>query len=82
MTAAQQIRQFVENALRRQGSEVVLADDYPLIDNGLLDSLMLMDLIAFVEQCFSVVVDPMEIVPENFGTVRAVAVLVERLSQA
>jgi len=78
MTADAKIRQFIDNALRRQGIEVDLGDEYPLIDNDLLDSLTLMDLIAFLEQSFTIVVDPTEIVPENFATVAAIAALVSR----
>jgi acyl carrier protein len=78
MTAAQEIRQFIEKALRRQGIEVELREEYPLIDNNLIDSLTLMELIAFLEQSFSIVVDPIEIVPENFATLQAIAALVTR----
>lgn len=76
--AAAEIRQFIDKALRRQGIEVVLSEEYPLIDNNLLDSLTLMELIAFLEQSFRIVVDPIEIVPENFATVRTIADLVTR----
>jgi acyl carrier protein len=82
MTASQEIRQFIETALRRQGIEIVLSQDYPLIDNDLLDSLMLMELISFLEESFSIVVDSADIVPENFATVGAIAVLVARQQQA
>lgn len=78
MTTAAQIRQFIDRALRRQGIEVDLGEEYPLIDSKLIDSLTLMDLIAFLEQSFRIVVDPTDIVPENFATVRAIAALVTR----
>lgn len=76
--AAAAIQKFIDKALRRQGIEVVLSEEYPLIDNNLLDSLTLMKLIAFLEQSFRIVVDPIEIVPANFATVRAIAALVTR----
>ena len=42
--------------------------DTPLIDSGLLDSLMLMQLIAFLEKGYAVEIPPTDVVPQNFGS--------------
>jgi acyl carrier protein len=49
-----------------------------LLDDGVLDSLRLMRLIQFIGERFSVELQPDEVVPQNFRTLDAVAVLVDR----
>lgn len=56
------------------GREV--ADDYPLIDNGVLTSLQTVELVTFLEDRFGIMVDEDEFDEENFGSVRAIAGLV------
>lgn len=52
------------------------APDDPIIAAGVIDSLGLFDLIAFVERRYGVAIPPEEIVLENFLTVRALATFV------
>jgi acyl carrier protein len=46
-----------------------LKDDEPLFDSGIIDSLGLIKLIAFIEENFNVSIDMGEIMIENFNTV-------------
>jgi acyl carrier protein len=46
-----------------------LKDDEPLFESGIIDSLGLIKLIAFIEENFSVSIDMSEIMIENFNTV-------------
>lgn len=48
------------------------------IQDGLLDSFDLVSLVSMLEEQFSVFIDALEIVPENFATVDAIASLVSR----
>jgi acyl carrier protein len=55
--------------------EIMLADngtkidpDESLISNGVLDSLGLLRLIAFIEEQFGIEVDDGDVVPDNFQT--------------
>src|SRR5581483_2744374 len=59
-----------------------LGDEEHLLANGILDSLGILRLVAFIEETFGVNVPDEALVPENFGTVRRVAALVERLETA
>jgi acyl carrier protein len=75
-----------EAALRAFISETCLApgdpgleDDEPLLTNGILDSLGIMRLAVFIEETFGVNVADEALVPENFGSLRRVAALIERL---
>jgi acyl carrier protein len=71
------IRQFILDRFpssRRRPLE----DTDPLIENGIVDSLGVLDVVAFIESAFGVVVDDEELVPENFQTVSKIAAYVER----
>jgi len=56
------------------GREV--ADNYPLIDNGVLTSLQTVELVTFLEDRFGILVEDDEFDEENFGSVQAIAGLV------
>jgi acyl carrier protein len=45
-----------------------LKDDEPLFESGIIDSLGLIKLLAFVEENFNVSIDMSEIMIENFNT--------------
>jgi acyl carrier protein len=66
----EQIRSFiVENFLF---SERGLEDDEPLFDSGIIDSLGLIKLIAFIEKKFNISIDMSEIMIENFNTLNGI----------
>ena len=48
------------------------------VEDGLLDSLDIVSLVTELEQSFGVCIDGIDIVPENFITATAIAVLVNR----
>ncbi len=52
-------------------------DDEPLIENGVPTSLQTIELVTFLEDRFGIVVEDDEFDEENFGSVEAVARLVE-----
>jgi acyl carrier protein len=54
-----------------------VSDDYPLIENGVLTSLQTVELVMFMEERFGIVVEDEELDEENFGSVEAIASLVE-----
>ena len=49
----------------------------PLMSAGILDSLATLKLIAFLEQEFSIRVEPHEVSEENFNTLQAISNLVD-----
>ncbi|MEH0822392.1 MULTISPECIES: acyl carrier protein [unclassified Micromonospora] len=77
MTVSEQIRAFLARELDQRGHAVTVTDDLPLLDQGLLDSLAIMQLVGFMEDTYRIEINPEEIVPENFATVRDMATLVE-----
>ncbi len=59
-----------------------VSDDYPLIENGVLTSLQTVELVMFMEERFGIVVEDEELDEENFGSVEAIASLVESKTAA
>jgi acyl carrier protein len=57
-----------------------LAADYDLLVNGVVDSLGLLKLIAWIETEFDVTVDDAALDPDNFRTVDAIQAFVARAS--
>lgn len=55
-----------------------LDDDLDLIEQGLVDSLGILELLAFMDREFGVVVPADEVIPENFRSIRALSQLIER----
>jgi len=67
---------MIVNDLAWTGSPDVLTPDYPLIDNQVLDSLGIYQMVTFIQDEFDIEVDAMELVPDNFETIGAIERLV------
>ena len=70
------IRDFITQELM-QRSDVALADDVALIDEGHLTSLQTVELLMFLEEKFEIEIDPIEVDEENFKTLTTIAALVQ-----
>jgi acyl carrier protein len=66
------LRQFVMENLAQGKVAGVLEDDASLIDNGVIDSLGIFQLVSFLEQSYGVRVRDEEIVLENFRSINAI----------
>jgi acyl carrier protein len=62
------------------GQAPVMADT-ALIEQGILDSIEILNLVAFLEERFAITLPVEEFVPENFSTPAAIAALVGRLGR-
>jgi len=66
---------FAQDGATRQGA-VTVAPDTDIVGQGLIDSLGIFKLIAFVEENFRVTIEPDEVLLENFQTLRALRNLI------
>lgn len=70
------IRGFVvENFLFGDTSQP-LADDASLIDNDIIDSTAVLELVAFIEDSFGIVMADADIVPANLDSLSRIATFV------
>ena len=82
MTHTATIKQFIlEEFLPDVGPEE-LAADHDLLADGVIDSLGLLKLIAWVEDRFALAVDDTALDPDNFRSIAAIDAFVTRASAA
>jgi acyl carrier protein len=74
------IREFIRRDILFGEEDISLDDDSPLLE-GVLDSMALMRLVAFIEEEFDIEVDDQEISTQNFRTIEDVARLVKRTAE-
>ncbi len=66
---------FTQEGAGREAA-VAVAPDTDIIGQGLVDSLGIFKLIAYVEESFKVTIEPEEVLLENFQTLRALRNLI------
>ena len=54
-----------------------MLDDESLFDRGIIDSLGVLKLVAFLEEQYGVCVDDEELIPENFETIALLKEFIE-----
>ena len=54
-----------------------LTDDISFLEEGIIDSTGVLELIAFLEEQFSIKVDDEELIPENLDSINNVATYLE-----
>jgi acyl carrier protein len=76
------VREFILNTFLMGEPPESLQDTTPLLTTGIMSSLATLELVAFVENTFSVVLQPEDLGLERLDTVDAIVALVrERLPQ-
>lgn len=75
---AQQVRDYViDRFLFGQGGERLL-DDASFLEQNLVDSTGVLEMVMFLEQRFAVKVQDHELIPDNFDSVNRIAAFVAR----
>ncbi|MFC5826534.1 phosphopantetheine-binding protein [Nonomuraea insulae] len=72
MSHADSIKQFVLTEFLDGVGADELTDDYDFIANGVIDSLGILKLIAWLEENFKVLLNYSELDPTNFRTVSSI----------
>lgn len=76
MSYRETVRQFiVENFLF--GEETKLEDDISFLENGIIDSTGILELIAFLEETYDIKVEDEELIPENLDSLNNVTAFIE-----
>jgi acyl carrier protein len=55
-----------------------IIDAAPLLENGILDSLGILEVVAFIEQEFHIFLNDDDLMPENFYSIECIASFVQR----
>jgi acyl carrier protein len=77
MQIQESIRQYIAKNLLFSENGFAYSDSASFLNEGIVDSVGVMELVAFVDQEFGIEVEPDEISPENFDSVERIAKFVE-----
>lgn len=77
-TCSDRIKEFIMTEVNPDLQLTALDDDQPLIDSGIVDSLGVLKIMAFLDETFGVDLSSAEINLGNFKDVRTICGLVER----
>ncbi|HUN55350.1 MAG TPA: phosphopantetheine-binding protein [Smithella sp.] len=73
----EQIRKFIKTKIVKDNT-IDFKDTDSLIETGIIDSLGIQVLLAYLEETYAISISDDELVPENFETIDAIKHFVER----
>ncbi len=71
------IRKFVVEHIPRV-SQLEGQDDVQLLEDGLLDSLGILDVVTYLEEEFGITISDEELTPDNFQSIRTIFLFVQK----
>ncbi len=66
------INEYISQELIPDPTLLPLANDTPLLDSGIIDSLSLLRIVVFLEERFGITMGDADLLPENFASVNAI----------
>jgi acyl carrier protein len=72
------VRQYIAQNILFSNNGYPYADDASFLDEGIIDSMNVLELVAFVEEKFGITVQDQDIVPDHFDSVSKLAAYVRR----
>jgi 2-hydroxymuconate-semialdehyde hydrolase len=79
MMLLHELMEFIRRDLAGEHNRIPIDEQTPLIDQGIIDSMGLMQLIDFIEARTGVRVPDDEVMPDNFETVASMGEMIARL---
>ncbi len=77
MNVQEQLKQFVTSEFMYEQDSKALSPDLDLLNQGIIDSMGILDLVSYLEQTFNIQVTDEEITPENFRNLNALTHFVQ-----
>jgi acyl carrier protein len=78
MTVEAQIKDYIAKNLLFSSDGFKYAEDASFLEEGIVDSQGVMELVLFVEENFGVQVKDTEIIPDNFDSVSKLSAYIQR----
>ena len=76
-----EIRQYLLKNSAVEGI-VSIDDEQSLLEAGVIDSVAMVDLIAFLETNYKITINEDDMMPENFDTLESIAQFIGRMQQS
>jgi acyl carrier protein len=70
------IRQYIAENILFSNNGYPYSDDISFLENGIIDSMNVMELVLFAETNFGITIEDREIVPDNFDSVSKLAAFI------
>jgi acyl carrier protein len=77
VTTQDTLRTFIADELQCDLPPGHLTDEYPLIDEQVIDSMGIYEIVTFVENEYGIEILDDELLPENFETINAITKLID-----
>lgn len=74
----QDLRDFIAETMLFSSNGYPHSDEKSFLENGIVDSLNVMELAMFSEKSYGISIDDHEIIPDNFDSIRNLAAFVRR----
>ena len=81
MDAKALIRDYASKELLNGQLDIKLDDHTELIENGLIDSIAIIKLLAYLEETFSIEIEQQNLVPDNFESIESISQMVIRMTE-
>lgn len=78
MEVREQIRNYIAETFLFSDNGFNVSDDISFLDEGIIDSMGVLELIMFTEETFNISVEDDEIKPENFDSVNKLYDYIQR----
>lgn len=78
MNIEPQIRNYIAQNLLFSDNGFKYSDDASFLQEGIVDSIGVLELVAFTEESFDIIVDDLDVTPDNFDSVSQLAAYVRR----
>lgn len=73
MSEEEQIERYIIQNLIFGDENTKLDPEISLLETGVIDSVAVMEIVLYVEECFGLSVEDNEIIPDNFGSISKLA---------
>jgi acyl carrier protein len=80
MAIESQLKDYIAKNLLFSNKGYTYSDDASFLEEGIVDSQGVMELVMFVEDKFKITVDDMDVTPDNFDSITRLASYVRRKS--
>lgn len=67
------LRSFVETNFLFSADGYAYTDETSFLENGIIDSTGILELVAFIEEQFNISISDSEVIPENFDSINCLS---------
>lgn len=82
ISVEEKVRAFIENRFLASAGLDRVQEEESLVENGIIDSTGVLELVHFLEETFAIKIEDDELVPDNLDSIRNVVAFLERKTSA